>query len=65
MAALETVSVTPAMRDLIRRRTVWIERDFLFMERTLRTALANAYIAGMNDALDVVSRSDSNASRKG
>lgn len=52
--ALETVVVTPQMRDMIRRRTDWIVRDFVYFERSLKTALANAYIAGMNDAIDVL-----------
>ena len=56
-AEFETVEVSPAMRDLIRRRTAWIEREFVSYERSLRHALATAYIAGMNDAIDVLSTS--------
>lgn len=47
----------PAMRDLIRRRTAWIIRDMVGYERSLQTALANAYLAGMNDAIDVLGAS--------
>jgi hypothetical protein len=54
MAALESIEVTPAMRDLIKRRTDWIVRDYANFDRPLRVALANAYIAGMNDAIDVL-----------
>jgi hypothetical protein len=32
-APLETVEVTPAMRDLIKRRTDWIARDFVNFQR--------------------------------
>lgn len=55
--SLETIEVSPPMLDLIRRRTAWIARDFVNFERSLKTALANAYIAGMNDAIDVLQQS--------
>ena len=51
---LETIEVSREMRDLIKRRTGWIARDFVNFQRSLQTALANAYIAGMNDALDTM-----------
>lgn len=61
---LEIVPVTPAMRDLIMRRTAWIERDFVSFERSLRHALATAYLAGMNDAIDVMHATSTSASKK-
>jgi len=51
---LKRITVTPGMRDMIRRRTDWIAHDFLSFDRSLKTALANAYLAGMNDAIDVL-----------
>jgi hypothetical protein len=54
---LESIEATRAMRDLIKRRTDWIALDFINFQRSFQTALANAYIAGMNDALDTMARS--------
>jgi hypothetical protein len=57
---LESVDyLTPAMTDLILRRTEWIIRDFIGFDRSLKLALANAYLAGVNDALDLMGMSDS------
>lgn len=63
-ADFETVAVSPEMRDLIRRRTAWIEREFISFERSLRHALATAYIAGMNDAIDVLNAASTGSERK-
>ena len=51
---LESIEITAAMRDLIRRRTDWIVHDYAAFDRSLRASVANAYIAGMNDALDTM-----------
>lgn len=52
--SLEIIEVSNSMRDLIHRRTKWIGKDFVNFNRSLETALANAYVAGMNDAIDVL-----------
>ena len=59
MDSLEPIEVSAAMCALICRRTNWIARDFIGYQRSLQMALANAYIAGMNDAVDTLYRKQS------
>jgi len=51
---LERIKLPWPLREMIARRTEWIARDFLWFDRPLRVALANAYLAGMIDAIDVL-----------
>ena len=53
-AVLEEVRLTPEQNDLILRRISWILRDYIAFDRSLRNALKNAYIAGLNDAAQVI-----------
>lgn len=49
---LEEVEVSGQMLNLIRRRTEWIIRACVSFNWSIRDALANAYLAGMNDCAD-------------
>jgi len=49
---LESVDVSRQMLELIYRRTAWIIRACISFNWSIRDALANAYLAGMNDCVD-------------
>lgn len=49
---LESIEVSGQMLELIRRRTAWIIRACISFDWAIRDALANAYLAGMNDCID-------------
>lgn len=54
LVILEEIKITPEQRDFIRRRTDWIMRDMVSMDRPVRLALMTAYFAGLNDASQVM-----------
>ncbi len=54
ISRVEAFNVPPGVVDLARRRTEFLLNRIVNWDMPIKQALANSYVQGMNDAMDVL-----------